>query len=156
MDVPNIERISLQNVDACRSHVTCPTACAVSHKANSAVLPSSSMAKCADLQLDVQVINAAKAANAHDFIMELPQGYDTECGDRGSTLSGGQVRRFGASLQYYSVTYAFIVQCIICVTVLLLRDHNLGAPMRTWQHKVESTFQLTCWCPAGNTSGTQS
>ena len=40
-----------------------------------------------------QVIQAAKVANAHDFIMEMPEGYDTNIGDRGSKLSGGQRQR---------------------------------------------------------------
>ncbi len=40
-----------------------------------------------------EMIDAAKAANAHDFIMELPLGYDTLIGDRGSKLSGGQRQR---------------------------------------------------------------
>lgn len=39
------------------------------------------------------VINAAKVANAHDFIMESEQGYDTPVGDRGCRLSGGQRQR---------------------------------------------------------------
>ncbi|MCE1156458.1 MAG: ATP-binding cassette domain-containing protein, partial [Bacteroidales bacterium] len=40
-----------------------------------------------------QVVEAAKIANAHDFIMATEQGYDTNIGDRGSKLSGGQRQR---------------------------------------------------------------
>lgn len=39
------------------------------------------------------IIAAAKAANAHDFIMKLPKGYDTVPGERGNTLSGGERQR---------------------------------------------------------------
>ena len=40
-----------------------------------------------------QVVEAAKIANAHDFIMETEHGYDTSIGDRGGKLSGGQRQR---------------------------------------------------------------
>jgi ATP-binding cassette, subfamily B, bacterial MsbA len=42
---------------------------------------------------ELDIIRASKAANAHDFIMALPNGYDTDVGENGSNLSGGQKQR---------------------------------------------------------------
>lgn len=39
-----------------------------------------------------QIIEAAKAANAHDFIMSFPDGYGTQVGQKGSQMSGGKCK----------------------------------------------------------------
>lgn len=44
---------------------------------------------------DEEIITACKKASVHDFIMQLPHGYDTEVGELGDTLSGGERQRLG-------------------------------------------------------------
>lgn len=42
---------------------------------------------------DAEIMQAAMSANAHEFIVNLPNGYDTLVGERGATLSGGERQR---------------------------------------------------------------
>ncbi|OMC74577.1 multidrug ABC transporter ATP-binding protein [Paenibacillus odorifer] len=60
---------------------------------------------------DEEVKEAAIAAEAHNFILELPQGYDTELGQRGINLSGGQKQRL-------SIARALLIQ----PTILIMDD----------------------------------
>jgi ATP-binding cassette subfamily B protein len=67
-----------------------------------------------------EVVAAAQAAQAHDFIMRLPQGYDSEVEERGANLSGGQKQRI-----------AIARALLIAPDILILDDSTSAVDMET-------------------------
>jgi ATP-binding cassette subfamily B protein len=77
------------------------------------------------------IVKAAKAARAHDFIMRLPNGYDTEVGLRGATLSGGERQRI-------SLARAFLKDA----PVLIMDEPTSSLDVQTESEIVQATEAL--------------
>jgi len=86
---------------------------------------------------DEQVVAAAKAAQAHDFVMDFPAEYDTEIGQRGVRLSGGQRQRI-------AIARALLVK----PRILILDDATSSVDAET-EAKIEAAVQR--WMVSGTT-----
>jgi len=76
------------------------------------------------------VIAAAKAAAAHDFILEFPDGYDTMVGERGATLSGGQKQRIA------------IARALLLDPRLLILDDSTSSVDLTTEAQIQDALDL--------------
>jgi len=90
---------------------------------------------------DEQVIAAARAAQAHDFITSFPEGYDTVLGQRGVNLSGGQKQRI-------AIARALLVR----PAILILDDSTSAVDLET-EARIQAALEdlmrgRTCFCIA--------
>jgi ATP-binding cassette, subfamily B, bacterial len=74
------------------------------------------------------VVDAARAANAHDFICQLHQGYDTVVGERGHTLSGGERQRVS------------IARALLCNPRVLILDEATSSVDTETEHKIQEAL----------------
>lgn len=84
---------------------------------------------------DAEIEAAARLANAHDFIMALPQGYDTLMGERGATLSGGQRQRI-----------AIARAAVRRASIVILDEPTVGLDNENEQAVSEALERLTQGC----------
>ncbi|MGB8983841.1 MAG: ABC transporter ATP-binding protein [Anaerolineales bacterium] len=79
---------------------------------------------------DEEVVSAAKAAQAHDFIADMPDGYDTQLGQRGVNLSGGQKQRIA------------IARALLLKPAILILDDSTSAVDVETETKIQAALEI--------------
>ncbi len=79
-----------------------------------------------------EIIRAAKAAEAHDFIMKLPAGYDYRLGEGGAGLSGGERQRLG------------IARALLCDPPILILDEATSSVDTESEQKIQAALAILC------------
>jgi ATP-binding cassette subfamily B protein len=77
---------------------------------------------------DAEIVRAAKLAGAHEFVSDLPDGYDTVLGERGFSLSGGQRQRIA------------IARAILADPAVLVLDDATSAVDATKEHEIRAAL----------------
>jgi ATP-binding cassette subfamily B protein len=79
---------------------------------------------------DEAIVAAARAAAAHDFILDFPEGYDTAVGERGSTLSGGQKQRLA------------IARALLLDPRILILDDSTSSVDLTTEYRIQKALDM--------------
>jgi ATP-binding cassette subfamily B protein len=79
-----------------------------------------------------EIMDAARAANAHDFIMRQPAGYDTQLGERGAGLSGGEKQRIS------------IARALLCDPSVLILDEATSNVDTESEQEIQKALAVLC------------
>jgi ATP-binding cassette subfamily B protein len=80
----------------------------------------------------IEILNASRAANCHDFIMRLPSGYDTRLGERGAGLSGGERQRVS------------IARALLCDPDILILDEATSSVDTESETQIQEALAVLC------------
>ncbi|NUN94897.1 MAG: ABC transporter ATP-binding protein [Candidatus Omnitrophica bacterium] len=80
----------------------------------------------------IEILNASRAANCHDFIMRLPSGYDTRLGERGAGLSGGERQRVS------------IARALLCDPDILILDEATSSVDTESETQIQEALAALC------------